>query len=134
MPVNTIFARIVQWAETAPVLGLALVGSHARGEGRPDSDVDLVILVEDVASMLSGSWVGEFGEVVSTQIEEYGALTSLRVVYEGGLVVEFGFAQPSWAELPLDDGTRCVLSGGVRVLYDPEGLLKRATAVMANGR
>jgi predicted nucleotidyltransferase len=130
MSVNALLSEIVRWAEAVPVLGVALVGSHARGEARPDSDVDLVILVEDVGSMLAGSWVVAFGVVASTRIEDYGALTSLRVVYADGLEVEFGFARPSWADVPLDEGTRSVLADGVRVLYDPDDLFARAMAAL----
>lgn len=130
MGVNTLFTTILRLPETVPVRGIAVVGSHAREEARPDSDVDLVILVEDVASMLAGSWVGEFGVLVSSEIEDYGALTSLRVVYAGGMEVEFGFARPSWAEVPLDEGTRSVLADGVRVLYDPDALFAHAIAAL----
>jgi uncharacterized protein len=30
-----------------PVLGAILYGSHARGDARPDSDIDVLVLVED---------------------------------------------------------------------------------------
>ncbi len=32
-------------------------------------------------------------------------------------------AVPAWAEVPLDAGTEQVISDGIRILYDPEGLL-----------
>lgn len=76
--------------------------------------------------MLTGSWVGVFGEVVSSEVEDYGALISRRVLYSDGVEVEFGFARPSWVDVPLDEGTRTVLAGGVRVLYDPDGLFAQA--------
>lgn len=31
-----------------------------------------------------------------------------------------------WAALPLDGGTKQVLADGVRILYDPRGLLENA--------
>jgi hypothetical protein len=52
-------------------------------------------------------------------------VTSLRVRYADGLEVEFGFAAPDWAAAPLDAGTRRVLEGGVRVVFD-RGVVLRA--------
>jgi hypothetical protein len=42
-----------------------------------------------------------------------------------GLQVDVGLASPAWAELPLDPGTRRVLTDGHIVLYDSLGLLSR---------
>jgi hypothetical protein len=36
--------------------------------------------------------------------------------------VEFGFAAPDWAAMPLDDGTRRVVAGGLRLLLDRDEL------------
>jgi hypothetical protein len=43
---------------------------------------------------------------------------SLRVFYRNGLEVEFGLTDPAWAALPLDEGTRQVIAGGMRVLFE----------------
>lgn len=119
--------------ERSDILGIALVGSHARGASKPDSDVDLVVLCESPAVLLRGDWPSRFGAIQSATIEDYGALKSRRVFYRSGLEVEFGIAGPSWADAPLDAGTRKVLADGARVLYDPSQLIRVATESAAAG-
>jgi predicted nucleotidyltransferase len=49
-PVNDFLVELRQWAaERCDILALAVIGSHARGTARPDSDVDVVIIVDDPA-------------------------------------------------------------------------------------
>jgi predicted nucleotidyltransferase len=46
--VGTLLGRITNWAQARPdVRAVALVGSWARGAARPDSDVDLMLLVDE---------------------------------------------------------------------------------------
>ena len=120
--------QATRWAEERPeIVGLALVGSHARNDARPDSDVDLVILCTSPSDLLRAQeWARCFGQVRHAQTEIYGAVHSLRVSYTDGMEVEFGVAYPAWASVPLDRGTRRVLRDGVRMLYDPLGLLDGA--------
>lgn len=67
-----------------------LVGSWARGNARPDSHVDVVLLTER------------------------------RLRLASGLEVEVCIGHPSWAETdPVDAGTRRIVSDGIRVLWDP---------------
>lgn len=123
MELAALLDKVNDWAVgRADIRGVALVGSHARGAGRPDSDVDLVLLCVDPDLLVGGNWVSRFGEVRSVDLEDFGALQSLRVVYRDGLEVEFGIADPTWARVPLDPGTKSVLVDGVRILYDPENL------------
>lgn len=128
MTPETMLDSLTTWAARDDrVLALALVGSHARGEARPDSDLDLIV-ISGVPDDLLGdpSWTAVFGAVESSAHEDYGLVTSVRVRYEGGEEVEFGITTPEWTALPLDPGTRRVLEDGARVLYDEEGLLTRA--------
>lgn len=108
------------WAQTEPaVLALVLVGSWARGTNRPDSDMDLVILTNDKEKFLDTSaYFARFSPVSHENVEYYGRCTSVRVFYENGPEVEFGLVDSGWADIPLDEGTRRVLTDGYRVLVD----------------
>jgi predicted nucleotidyltransferase len=129
-PGNTVaefLNRVTDWAINQPTIsGVALVGSHTRGEARPDSDIDLVLLCTHPNAFLDDiSWARIFGEVKSCQTEDWGMVTSLRVSYRSGLEVEFGLTTPAWARFPIDAGTRQVVSNGMRILLDKEGALGR---------
>jgi len=118
-------SALTAWAATrTQIQGVALVGSHARRTATDTSDVDLIILADDPQAFLrERSWVKSFGNVVAQNIEDYGNVLSLRVYYEEGLEVEFGFADPGWAAMPLDAGTREVIAGGIDVLVDRGAVL-----------
>jgi hypothetical protein len=136
LPLVFAFVEAVRrWAASVPaVRAVALAGSHASGRARPDSDVDLVVLCDDPGRLVADrTWLGVFGEAAAVSVEDWGAITSLRVRYAGGLEVEWGLGRPSWAATaPLDAGTAGVVAGGFRPLYDPEGLL--AALLAATGR
>jgi hypothetical protein len=119
--------------ERSDVVAVALVGSWARGSARPDSDVDLVVLTTEGARYLEhDDWIAGLGAQRLVLTRSWGPLTERRVVMPSGLEVEVGIAAPSWAAVdPVDAGTQQVVTDGVRVLYDPAGLLATllATAV-----
>lgn len=111
------------------VRALVLVGSVARGEARPDSDVDVVMLTTHPARYLeSTEWLSEFGAVERVELEHYGKVTSIRAVYGNGLEVEFAIAGADWAAAPVDPGTASVARRGIVVLLDRDG---DATALAA---
>jgi predicted nucleotidyltransferase len=118
-------ARVRTWAAARPdIRAVALVGSHARGDARPDSDIDLVILTSQPQAYLQDTdWANAFGEVAHSQVEDWGKVTSLRVWYADGSEVEFGLTGPDWVALPLDEGTAQVIAGGIKVWYEKEGFL-----------
>jgi len=123
---------VAAWAESrSDVDGVAIVGSYARGTEQSTSDIDFVILSKDPSVLLQGDWPARFGDVQSSSIEDYGALKARRFFYRNGLEVEFGVAATRWASIPLDPGTKRVLSDGVKVLYDPKQLLFRAASTAA---
>lgn len=128
MKLEVFLDEVTNWAdERSDVVGLALVGSHARGAGRIDSDVDLVVLCLDPSSLIvRNKWISQFGEVCDSVTEDYGAVRSLRVFYQDGLEIEFGITAHTWARVPLDAGTHQVISDGMRILYDPKSLLSEA--------
>jgi len=119
---------VASWAENhVDIVSVALVGSHARGAARSDSDVDLVIQCASPARYLGDlTWISEFGVAKDVSVEDYGVVQSVRVFYEDGPEVEYGITSSEWATLPLDEGTLKVLRDGVKVLLDRDGSLNRA--------
>ncbi len=107
------------------IQGIAVVGSHARGTARPASDLALVILLDDpLALARDDDWMARFGSIGRVRDEDWGPVKAKRVHYDG-TVVEFGLASPEWAATePCDAGTLAVVESGVRVVYDPKGLLR----------
>ena|ERR1700687_2296696 len=127
MHIEAFLFAVERWARAqADIEGVGLVGSHARGAATEQSDVDLIILTtKRERYFLDQTWVSLFGDTGRSQVEEWGKLKSLRIHYMNGLEVEYGFSTPEWANSPLDEGTLRVVSDGIKVLYDPNGLLSR---------
>jgi len=128
--ISSFLTQVSDWAARQPdILALALVGSHARGAATETSDVDLVILAQDPSRYLEDQgWLEKFGLAQSVQLEPYGKLTSIRVWYADGLEVEYGLTGEEWAADPLDPGSRRVMEGGMRVLFERGDLLSRHLA------
>jgi len=61
--VSDFLKSLVEWAKNEPdLLALALVGSHARGEASPQSDVDLILLLRNPKEYRKDrNWISEFG-------------------------------------------------------------------------
>jgi len=126
MDLRTFLATIVSWAESrADVVGLALVGSQARGVAGPGSDVDLIILTDVVETYFQNDeWLSLFGDVKESKVESWGRVETLRAFYHDGFEIEFNFTGSDWASVPVDSGTSRVISEGMRILYDPNGRLE----------
>jgi uncharacterized protein len=125
--VSDFLDRVTDWAAHQPTIAaVALVGSHARGAARSDSDIDVVLLCEEPHAFLAHtSWIHRFGEVRTCHTEAWGVVTSLRVHYKESLEVEFGLTTLAWAAVPVDPGTQHVVAQGMRILWDREGVLAR---------
>lgn len=136
LPVNVLalIDAFSRWARSQPdIEAVALVGSYARDAATEGSDVDLVILTSCVNRYLRDrSWVSVFGEATKCREEDYGRVTSVRAFYGGGLEVEYGFTTPDWAESPIDAGTLRVVTDGMKVLYDPRGIIGRMQREIAS--
>jgi hypothetical protein len=120
--IEDLLEKVVTWATSRhDVRAVAVVGSHARGAARPDSDVDLLLLSERPDDLVSDTtWLGAFGVMTRQAVEDWGRVTSVRAWYIDGGEVEFGVASPDWAANP-DEGTRRVLRDGFRVVLDRDG-------------
>ena len=103
---------------------VVLVGSHANGTAKSDSDVDVVIVTNSTDRLLGEyTWVYKFGKALSSDEEDCGLVHALRVMYDGGPEVEFGITSKSWiADDQLKD-TGKILAAGYRVIYDPNKLI-----------
>ncbi|HEY5118816.1 MAG TPA: nucleotidyltransferase domain-containing protein [Anaerolineales bacterium] len=112
--------ELAEWASAREdILAVALIGSHARGEARKDSDVDLILLVENPEKYFTDEdWSAQFGTIRRRRTEPYGSVTSLRVWYGDGREVEYGIGSRQWAEEPLDEGTQRVIRDGMRILFE----------------
>ena len=127
--------QVTAWAKKDnTIFGIALVGSYARNQAKDDSDIDLIILTNKHEKYLMDyEWLKNFGRILNVVKAEYGAVTSLHVTYQSGYKVEFGVALPSWASIPVDQGTKEVITDGIVILYDPGKLfLKLMEALKSN--
>ncbi len=126
--------KVTSWAQSRDnIAALALVGSCARNQARLGSDIDLVLICDDIRDYLNDvSWVKHFGEVKNLKLENWGIITSFRVFYEDGKEVEFGIAPHKWADLPVDAGTHQVVADGMMILDDKRGILKRLVHAVSN--
>ena len=135
MNAQQLIDNMVAWSrDDQRVLAFGLCGSYARGEQRPDSDIDACILTFEPATLLENrDWVyviGSSAHVVGP-VEDYNLVQALRVFY-GEIEVEFGVTDAAWATPPIDDGTAAVIRDGLKILYDPEGRLQAAADYCAS--
>jgi len=121
------------FAEINPrIFGVGLCGSYARGNPRADSDIDLLILVNDKLKFKNTNWIEGFEfDKINERLDfyvdrEYGSVWSRHVFLKSKIEVEFSFANISWADTKeLDDGTLKVVSDGFKIIYDPELILDK---------
>ncbi len=127
--VHQFLSEFNRWASSQPdILATALLGSYARqNEATGASDVDLIIIAREPKTYLQDTrWAQHFGTISRQQIESYGKVTSLRVWYSGSHEVEYGFTDEKWSGLPLDEGTKKVISDGTQILSERGSILSRS--------
>jgi hypothetical protein len=128
-----VLADVQRWARSRPdVRGVALVGSHASGKARPDSDVDLMIVTDAPEAYRNGDWVtaAVAGRGIAGMREEaFGNAWSLFVRLAQGLEIEFTFAGPAWASTSPPRQEVCgIVRQGLVILHDPLGELDALSA------
>ena len=117
---QTVDAFTLSQAARSDVTGVVVVGSVARGDERPDSDVDVYLVVTDEAY----SDAARSGQVAF--------VSRAGVAYEGGYV-DVKLASPSYLRAAADHGddpTRASFDSG-RVTLDREGDLEQLVGRMA---
>ena len=85
--INGILEQVVNWVKKRPeILALALVGSYARGEATPDSDIDLMVIALDTEVFRQNhDWVHQINwESINYKIQhwndaEYGVVWSRHI-------------------------------------------------------
>ena len=115
----------MRWAtRRKDIRAAALVGSYAREELEIDSDVDLVIITETPQRYITNTeWTRVFGRPITKRVEKYDMLTSLRIWYENGLEIEYGFATREWIQNVSKNELKQITNDGLRVLFEKEKLL-----------
>lgn len=126
-----LISKVAAWSRRDHrVIAAGVCGSYARGEARPDSDIDFCIITGNPSSLLDDrSWIGGFGADarIAGPVESYSLVQSIRVFY-GPIEAEFGVTDHAWMQLPIDKETASVINRGLNILYDPEGSLAAAVA------
>jgi predicted nucleotidyltransferase len=132
LEVSAFIGRLEKWAaDRDDVVAVAIVGSWAGDSAREDSDVDVVLLTDDVSVFLEADgWIAEFAPAAELiRKAEWGAIAERRLRLPSGLEIELGVGPPSWAwTAPVDAGTRAVVRDGLWPVFDPCGLLAELTA------
>lgn len=104
---------------TSDIECILIVGSVARGTNTIGSDLNIMIITTNKSFLVQDkSFIEYFGIVINSKIEYYRACTSIRVWYQDGNEIEFEIVDPSWISLPLDSGTRKVLTEGYKIIID----------------
>jgi predicted nucleotidyltransferase len=132
--VERVLAAFAAWAPSRPdVAGVALVGSWARGTPRPDSDVDVVVVSSDPERRAgSADWPAGLRAAPVMRRRRWGVLIETRLGLPDGLQVEIGVVPAAWARTdPPDPGTARVVSDGMRIVHDRDGLLAALAAAAA---
>jgi len=125
--VQNLLKEIKNWAyKNKDLDSLLLVGSYARNKAHQDSDIDLVLMLNNPEKYVNNlDWIKEFGEIKKHKIEYWGRVTSIRTWYKNGIEVEFGITSVEWAEIPVDSGTFRVVSDGSKILVDKSKKLEQ---------
>lgn len=126
------------WARSqTTVVGLMLVGSHARGDPGPHADVDVLVVTrasgayrQSTAWLSAIDWPPGVAPEAGWEDMDYGLVWSRHLHLADGTLLELGFAEPGWAEPPVGAGTAAVVRAGCRILWDPAGLIGRMVATV----
>jgi hypothetical protein len=134
---EAIVRAVTAWAiQRHDVRAVALLGSWARGNPRPTSDIDLLLLSDRARTYVrSRKWLAEIDfncagyRIRSGKGVTYGAVWSQHLYLVPPAEVELTIAAPAWAGIaPIDEGTRRVVTDAFRILVDKDGRLARLVA------
>jgi nucleotidyltransferase-like protein len=130
---------VAKWVRrNANTRALGMVGSWARGNPRPDSDLDLLILARNPElyftddSLLAKIGFATTGyQVLSRAVVDYGARRSHKLGLSPDAAVELIFAPLNWANFdPVEPGSARIARDGLCILVDKDRLFSRLFAVL----
>ncbi len=116
---------------TDDLRALGVGGSWSRGNPRPDSDLDLIIIAQNPNMWRRHQhWVRElpfkrFGfSYYDHHTATYGVVWSAHIELKPDAKLELALASKSWTSLdPIDPGTRHVLTDAFKIIVDKDHLL-----------
>jgi uncharacterized protein len=131
---NALTAAVANWAIARDdIRAMALLGSWARGDPRPSSDLDLLLLSELVPDYQHcGTWLTKIDfqnagfQLRSSESAIYGVVWSQHLHLVPAAEVELTFARCSWASTdPVDNGTRAVVKDAFQIIFDRDEILAK---------
>ncbi|MCX5971477.1 MAG: aminoglycoside 6-adenylyltransferase [Coprothermobacterota bacterium] len=128
---ETLIHKFVEWAQKQEDIRLAFVlGSRARTDHPADvwSDLDLAIVTRDIRPYIErADWIHNIGKAWLTFLETTNDTMERRVLFDGGLDVDFAMIPlemlHSMLQQGVDSGIADIFRRGVRVLLDKDNLL-----------
>ena len=136
---SALVSAVTSWAvRRGDIRAMALVGSWARGDPNQISDIDLLLLSDQVheyrrdQEWLTGiDFAGAGYRLHSSESASYGVVWSRHVHLLPAAEVELAFAACSWAQTePVDDGTRGVVKDAFRIIFDKDEMLSKLVAAV----
>jgi hypothetical protein len=125
----------VNWAgEQSHIEGIALVGPCADDENEDDANLSFLIITSKKKKTLEAILQLPFEPIEQASQEEYGLLTSIKVVYASGMEADYGVTGEEWLQIPLEEELGAALMSGFKVIWESEELfagLQRAIALYA---
>ncbi len=123
----------VSWAGEQPhIAGIALVGPCADDENEEDSDLSFLIISDKKTKTLEAILHQfQFDLMEQATREEWGLLTSLRIVYASGIEAEYGVAGEEWLQLPMDQAMGDTVMKGFKVIWEREEMFGQITSYIA---
>jgi predicted nucleotidyltransferase len=121
--------------------GMAICGSWARGNPRPDSDLDVLIIAQEPGSLRRDEeWVHalRFSDAgfryIGHHSAQYGAVWSAHIKLEPEAELELTFADKNWASVQrIDPSTRHVVTDAFTIIVDKDGRLRNLCDACSGG-
>lgn len=102
------YEKYIKWLiSQEDILAILLVGSHAHGTFKDNSDIDLMIICDCYMNYVNNpSWLHNIENFNQPLVEGWGKSKSLRVFFINDKEVEYTFSDRSWLSTdPPDEGT-----------------------------